>query len=62
MPIRFAPAIMSLFGVSLAWRTFAPLGMLPYGIATALSIALIGLGLLVLGSVLIHVAQPAALR
>ncbi|NBS12344.1 MAG: hypothetical protein EBS77_06715 [Gammaproteobacteria bacterium] len=62
MPIRFAPAIMSLFGVALAWRTFAPLQILPYGIATALSICWIALGLLTLGSVLVHTLQPAVLR
>lgn len=62
MPIRFAPAIMSLFGVALAWRTFAPLGLIPYGVTMAVSILWIALGLLTLGSVLVHACQPSALR
>lgn len=62
MPIRFAPAVMSLFGLALAWRTIAPLGVVPSGLATILSIAWVALGLLILGSVLVHTAQAAVLR
>lgn len=54
MPIRFAPAVMSLFGLGLAWRTFVEnSGMIP-GFGMLMSIGSVLLGLITLGSILFH--------
>ena len=60
MSIRFAPAVMSLFGTALAWRAFAEYGGWPQTLTSAVMIALLALGLLGLGSIVFHLMHRAA--
>ena len=62
MPIRFAPAIMSLFGLALAWRALSDLGGWESGIGRMISIAMLLLGLVILGSISLHQFQKGALK
>ncbi len=49
MPIRFAPAVMSLFGLALAWRTVSESVDWIDPMASVLSIAAVLFGLVTLG-------------
>ena len=62
MPIRFAPAVMSLFGLALAWRALSDLGGWESGIGRLISIALLLVGLVTIGSIVFHQFQKGALK
>lgn len=62
MPIRFAPAVMSLFGLALAWRTFVESsGVIPL-FGSVMSIGAVLIGLVTLGSILVHQIGSGAFR
>ena len=60
MPIRFAPAVMSLFGLALAWRALSDLGGWESGIGRMISIAMLLLGLVTFGSIVLHQLHKGA--
>ena len=60
MPIRFAPAVMSLFGLALAWRNLAESVDWIDPIASILSIGAVLFGLVTLGSIVVHMTSRAA--
>ena len=60
MPIRFAPAVMSLFGLALAWRNLAESVGWVDPIASILSIGAVLFGLVTLGSIVVHMTSRAA--
>lgn len=60
MPIRFAPAVMSLFGVALALRAMVHFGQWPASVSSAVAIALVFLGLMALGAIILHLLQRGA--
>ena len=62
MPIRFAPAVMSLFGLALAWRALSDLGGWESGFGRLISIGALLLGLVTFGSIVLHQFQKGALR
>lgn len=62
MPIRFAPAVMSLFGLALAWRALSDLGGWESGVGRLISIGALLLGLITFGSILLHQFQRGALK
>jgi len=62
MPIRFAPAVMSLFGLALAWRALSDLGSWESGAGRLISIGALLLGLVTFGSIVLHQFQKGALR
>ena len=62
MPIRFAPAVMSLFGLALAWRALSDLGGWESGAGRLISIGALLLGLVTFGSIVLHQFQKGALR
>ena len=62
MPIRFAPAVMSLFGLALAWRTLVEQSGVVPSFGTLLSIASVLLGLVTLGSIVVHQVGSGAAR
>ena len=62
MPIRFAPAIMSLFGLALAWRALSDLGGWESGVGRMISIAMLLLGLVTFGSIVLHQLHKGALK
>lgn len=62
MPIRFAPAVMSLFGLALAWRALSDLGGWESGFGRLISIGALLLGLVIFGSIVLHQFQKGALR
>ena len=62
MPIRFAPAVMSLFGLALAWRALSDLGGWESGIGRMISIAMLLLGLVSFGSIVLHQLHKGALK
>jgi tellurite resistance protein len=62
MPIRFAPAVMSLFGLALAWRALSDLGGWESGFGRVISIGALLLGLVTLGSIVLHQFQKGALK
>ncbi len=61
MPIRFAPAVMSLFGLALAWRTVSESLDWIDPMASVLSIAAVLFGLVTLGSIVLHLTSRSAL-
>ena len=62
MPIRFAPAVMSLFGLALAWRALSDLGGWESGFGRLISMGALLLGLVTFGSIVLHQFQKGALR
>ena len=62
MPIRFAPAIMSLFELALAWRALSDLGGWESGVGRMISIAMLLLGLVTFGSIVLHQLHKGALK
>ncbi len=62
MPIRFAPAVMSLFGLALAWRALSDLGGWESGFGRIISIGALLLGLVTFGSIVLHQFQKGALK
>ena len=62
MPIRFAPAVMSLFGLALAWRALSDLGGWESSFGRLISIGALLLGLVTFGSIVLHQFQKGALR
>jgi tellurite resistance protein len=62
MPIRFAPAVMSLFGLALAWRALSDLGGWESGFGRLISIGALLLGLVTFGSIVLHQFRKGALR
>ncbi len=62
MPIRFAPAVMSLFGLALAWRALSDLGGWESGFGRLISIGALLLGLVTFGSIVLHQFQKGALK
>jgi len=62
MPILFAPAVMSLFGLALAWRALSDLGGWESGFGRLISIGALLLGLVTFGSIVLHQFQKGALR
>ncbi len=62
MPIRFAPAVMSLFGLALAWRALSDLGGWESGVGRLISIGALLFGLITFGSILLHQFQKGALK
>ena len=62
MPIRSAPAVMSLFGLALAWRALSDLGGWESGVGRPISIGALLLGLITFGSILLHQFQKGALK
>ena len=62
MPIRFAPAVMRLFGLALAWRALSDLGGWESGFGRLISIGALLLGLVTFGSIVLHQFQKGALR
>jgi tellurite resistance protein len=62
MPIRFAPAVMSLFGLALAWRAFSDLGGWESGVGRLISIGALLIGLVTFGSIVLHQFQKGALK
>jgi tellurite resistance protein len=62
MPIRFAPAVMSLFGLALAWRALSDLGGWESGFGRLISLGALLLGLVTFGSIVLHQFQKGALR
>ena len=54
MPIRFSPAVMSLFGLALAWRTLSDLGEWETSIGRLISIGILLIGLVTLGSLVLQ--------
>lgn len=62
MPIRFAPAVMSLFGLALAWRTFAEYAGMAQLAGSVMSIGAVLIGLVTLGSILLHQISSGAFR
>lgn len=62
MPIRFAPAVMSLFGLALAWRALSDLGGWESVFGRLISIGALLLGLVTFGSIVLHQFQKGALR
>ena len=61
MPIRFAPAVMSLFGLALAWRNVSESVDWIDPMASVLSIAAVLFGLVTLGSIVLHLTSRSAL-
>ena len=62
MTIRFAPAVMSLFGLALAWRALSDLGGWESGFGRLISIGALLLGLVTFGSIVLHQFRKGALR
>ncbi len=62
MPIRFAPAVMSLFGLALAWRALSDLGGWESSFGRLISIGALLLGLVTFGSIVLHQFQKGALK
>ena len=62
MPIRFAPAVMSLFGLALAWRALSDLGGWESGVGRLISIGALLLGLIIFGSILLYQFQKGAMK
>lgn len=62
MPIRFAPAVMSLFGLALAWRTFVESSGVTPLFGSVMSIGAVLIGLVTLGSILVHQIGSGAFR
>jgi tellurite resistance protein len=62
MPIRFAPAVMSLFGLALAWRALSDLGGWESAFGRLISIGALLLGLVTFGSIVLHQFQKGALK
>ena len=62
MPIRFAPAVRSLFGLALAWRAVSDLGGWESGFGQLISMGALLLGLVTFGSIVLHQVQKGALR
>jgi tellurite resistance protein len=62
MPIRFAPAVMSLFGLALAWRALSDLGGWESGFGRIISVGALLLGLVTFGSIVLHQVQKGALK
>jgi tellurite resistance protein len=62
MLIRFAPAVMSLFGLALAWRALSDLGGWESGFGRSISIGALLLGLVTFGSIVLHQFQKGALK
>jgi tellurite resistance protein len=62
MPIRFAPAVMSLFGLALAWRALSDLGGWESGFGRIISIGALLLGLVTFGSIVLHQFQKGVLK
>ena len=62
MPIRFAPAVMSLFGLALAWRALSDLGGWEGGVGRLISIGALLIGLGTFASIVLHQFQKGALK
>ena len=62
MPIRFAPAVMSLLGLALAWRTLSESSQALSTVAQVVSIGAVLIGLVTLGSIVYHLSNRAALK
>ena len=62
MSIRFAPAVMSLFGLALAWRTLSDLGEWETNAGQLISIGALLLGLVVFGSLVVHQLTRGVLK
>ena len=62
MPIRFSPAVMSLFGLALAWRTLSDLGEWETSIGRLISIGTLLIGLVTFGSIVLQQFYSETLR
>ncbi len=62
MSIRFAPAVMSLFGLALAWRTLSALGEWETGAGQLISIGALLLGLITFGLIVMHQLNRGTLQ
>lgn len=60
MPIRFAPAVMSVFGLALAWRSMVHLSGWPIALSGVVSMGLAVLGLVIFALIVFHVIRPGA--